>query len=71
MADKPLRPATTQPQAKQPPADDAAASAAGEEDPGASLGDPVLRDAMQGEKRAAKPRGGGDDPVETQNTSRK
>jgi hypothetical protein len=37
----------------KPRAPDTAVSSAGEEDPGASLGDPVLRDAMQGEARAA------------------
>ncbi|HEX3139365.1 MAG TPA: hypothetical protein VHQ87_04890 [Rhizobacter sp.] len=46
--------------AKKPPPADHEASSAGEEDPGASLDDPVLRDAMQGEARLsgrkAKPR---------------
>jgi hypothetical protein len=40
---------------KPPVAPDAETSAAGEEDPGAALDDPVLRDAMQGEAQQAAP----------------
>ena len=36
------------------PADPAASSSLGEEDPNAGMDDPTLRDAMQGEERAAR-----------------
>jgi hypothetical protein len=54
MTDKPSKAAAKQPRAPEPRRDDpAAATSTGEEDPGASLGDTALRDAMQGEVRAA------------------
>jgi hypothetical protein len=47
-------------------------SSSGEEDPGASIGDPIVRDALQGEARAVAARkGGADKATDARSTSRK
>ena len=56
MNDKPSTPSTSATGKGRGKAPEPHSSSVGEEDPGASLGDPVLRDAMQGEAANGKRR---------------